>query len=240
MAKVDRGVITSFSWQACGSPYLMFLIVLYVTFSITGTVLLNKVVQVGPGLAPGGLFCLPLVLMIEDIIAEVYGYKISRLILWFIFLSLFIFSSASLIIIHLPSPVYWHLRPDFNAVFDPLVRIAPALILSLFVSRFLNIYILTKTKILFKGKMFWLRSIFSTLVGSAFGLVIIFGLSFWHEVPIHAIEVLIGTDFTVRGVYAIFGGAPAWGIAAFLKKREKINVFDVNTNFNPFKLTVED
>ena len=69
-----------FTWEMLGSPYLLFLIVLYVTFNLLGTTLIYKLVVVGPGLAPGGLFVLPFVLLIEDVIAEVYGYAISRLI----------------------------------------------------------------------------------------------------------------------------------------------------------------
>src|SRR3990167_4365545 len=98
--------------------FFLFLIVLYVTFSLLGTVLLYKLVEVGPGLAPGGLFFLPFVLLIEDVVAEVYGYKISRLLLWFVFLSMVIFTAGTALIIHLPSPSYWHLQPDFNQVFD--------------------------------------------------------------------------------------------------------------------------
>lgn len=229
-----------FSWELCGSPYLLFLIVLYVTFSLLGTVLLYKLVVVGPGMAPGGLFVLPFVLLIEDIVAEVYGYKISRLLLWFVFLSMIVFTIGALLIIHLPSPPYWHLQSSFDNVFNPILRGAPSLIIALLVSRFINIFLITKLKILVKGKYFWPRSIFSTLLGGAIGLIIAFSLAYGTSVPLAGIEKLILTDYFVRFLYAMLGGGPAWLFVIFLKKRENVDVYDIGTNFNPFKLTLKD
>lgn len=229
-----------FSWEVCGSPYLLFLIVLYVTFSLLGTVLLYKLVVVGPGLAPGGLFVLPFVLLIEDIVAEVYGYKISRLLLWFIFLSMVVFTAGVLLIIHLPSPAYWHLQSNFNNVFDPILRGAPSLVIALMASRFINIFLITKLKILVRGKYFWIRSIFSTLLGGAIGIIIAFGLAYGASVPLAGIEKLILTDYFVRFLYATLGGGPAWLFVIYLKKKEKIDVYDIGTNFNPFKLSLKD
>jgi len=229
-----------FSWEICGSPYLLFLIVLYVTFSLLGTVFLYKLVIVGPGLAPGGLFVLPFVLLIEDIVAEVYGYKISRLLLWLVFLSMIVFTAGALLIIHLPSPSYWHLQSNFNNVFDPILRGAPSLIIALLVSRFINIFLITKLKILVRGRFFWLRSIFSTLLGGAIGLIIAFSLAYGASIPLAGIEKLILTDYFVRFLYATLGGGPAWLFVIYLKKKENIDVYDIGTNFNPFKLALKD
>jgi len=230
----------SFSWDLCGSPNLLFLIVLYVTFNILGTALIYKLVVVGPGLAPGGLFVLPFVLLIEDVVAEVYGYKISRLLLWLILLSSIVFTAGALIIIHLPSPVYWHFQPDFNAVFDPILHGAPAFMVAILISRFINIFLITKLKILVKGRFFWLRSIFSTMIGGFIGVIIAFSLAYGASVPLSGIEKLILTDYSVRFLYAVIGGGPAWLLVIYLKNKEKIDVYDVGTNFNPFKLSVKD
>lgn len=230
----------SFKWEFCGSPYLQFLIVLYVTFGLLGTVLLYKLVKVGPGLAPGGLFVLPFVLLIEDVVAEVYGYKISRLLLWFVFISMVIFTLCAMLIIHLPSPVGWKMQPDFNIVFDPILRGTPSLILALFISRFTNIIIITKLKILAKGRFFWLRSIFSTLFGGLIGLVVAFSLAYGHNVSITGMLRLISTDYFVRFVYASFGGGPAWLLVIYLKRKDNVDVYDIGTNFNPFKLSLKD
>lgn len=124
---------------------------LYVCFNLLGTALLFKIVKVGPGSAPGGIFFVPLVLLIEDIVAELYGYKISRALLWYVLSSSLIFSVLSLVVVHLPSPEYWHLDTAYHTVFDPLLRGSIALFLAISVGRFFNIYALTKMKILVHG-----------------------------------------------------------------------------------------
>jgi hypothetical protein len=40
--------------------------------------------------------------------------------------------------------------------------------------------------------------------------------------------------------YSIVGAGPGVLIVKFLKKREGIDVYDYNTNFNPFKLRLDD
>lgn len=230
----------SFSWEMCGSPIFLLLVILHITFSLVGTVLLYKLVAVGPGLAPGGLFVLPFVLLIEDIIAEVYGYKIARLLIWFLFLSMFVFTASALIIIHLPSPSYWNLQSSFDQVFNPITVAAPSLIAGLFISWFINIYGITKLKILFKGKLFWLRSIASSLIGGLICVFVVFGITYGHSISEENLHRLFLTDIFVRTIYAIFGSGPASLMVQFVKRKEKIDVYDVSTNFNPFKLNIKD
>ena len=230
----------SFSWEMCGSPYFLLLIILHITFSLLGTVLLYKLVAVGPFLAPGGLFVLPFVLLIEDIIAEVYGYKIARLLVWFLFLSMTVFTVCALVIIHLPSPSYWNLQSAFDQVFDPIIISAPSLVAGLFISWFINIYGITKLKVLFNGRFFWIRSIISSLIGGFICVLVVFGITYGHSISSESLRTLFLTEFFVRTMYAIFGGGPAWLIVQFLKQKEKVDVYDVSTDFNPFKLALKD
>jgi hypothetical protein len=232
----------TFSWQLCGSPRLLFLIVCYVTLMLSNFVLIYKLVAVGPGLAPGGLFLLPFWLLIEDVIAEVYGYKISRLLIWLVLLSTTLFTTLVLVIIHLPSPPYWHLQADYDVVFDSLLRAIPAYFIGIIlVSQFINIFLITKLKILVNGRFFWMRIIFSNMLSGATGVIIAFLLAYvGSHLTLASIKQLILTDYSVRFLYVVFGGGPAWLLVRYLKKKENIDVYDINTNFNPFKLSLKD
>ena len=97
--------------------YLTFLLMLYVTFSLIGDAVLYKIVKINFIIGPGGILSLPFVLLMEDIIAEVYGYKISRYLSWYILISQLIFSLFVVFIIHLPSLSYWHDQSSFQKVF---------------------------------------------------------------------------------------------------------------------------
>lgn len=220
--------------------FIMLFTMLYVCFNLLGCALLFKLVKIGPGVAPGGIFFLPIVLLIEDIVAELYGYKISRALLWYVLLSSMIFSICCLMVIQLPSPAYWTYDAAYHTVFDPLLRGSIALFLSISVGRFFNIYALTKMKILVQGRYFWIRSILSTSVGGLITLSILFGIAYGNSVPFTEIKRLFITDYAIRVCYAVFGGIPAAFIVAYIKRNYGIDIYDYNTNFNPFKISLND
>lgn len=160
--------------------------------------------------------------------------------LWYVQFSSLIFSIGCLAVIRLPSPEYWHYDLAYHTVFDPLLRGGAVLFIAILVGRFINIYALTKLKILVRGKFFWIRSVLSTSVGGFITLTILFGLAYGNSVSFTEIEKLFITDYSIRILYAVFGGIPAAFIVSYIKTRYKIDFFDYNTNFNPFKLSLND
>lgn len=217
--------------------YLTFLLMIYVTFSLIGCAVMYKIIKLDYLVGAGGLISLPIVLLMEDVIAEVYGYKISRRLLWYILLSQLIFTLMVSGIIHLPSPSDWHGQSDFNYVFGNTLRGVPAMVLAIFLGRFLNLYILTKTKIKYSGRFFWVRSIVSSLFGDIVTLTILYPLAFpsW---PLPQLLHFLLSDLGDRVFYSIIGGGPALLLVLYLKKREGIDVYDRVTNFNPFKTEI--
>ncbi len=222
------------------SKVLGFLTMLYYTINLIGIPVTYKLIAMGPLVGPGGLAILPFIFLLEDIIVEIYGYKVSRYLLWMIFASTIIFSLAVVFIVHLPSPSYWHSQANYDAIFDPILKTAPAAVLAMFIGRFANIILMTKWKILLKGRFFWLRSVFSTLLGSAIALAVFFLLSFWGSVPIIVIEKLFLSDLIVRLSYTIIGGIPVAFLVSYLKRKLGLNVVESNINFNPFSLDTKN
>ena len=219
--------------------YLTFLLMLYITFSLVGSAILYKVIQIGPLSAPGGILDVPIVLLMEDIIAEVYGYRISRTLLWYTLFSMLIFIGCVELIVHLPSPGYWHGQSDYLYVFGNLDKGVPIMVVGLFCGRFTNLYVITKLKILVKGRYFWVRSIFSSLIGDLISLGIIYGIAFW-SLPILDRFHMFASDISVRLIYSIIGGGIGVLIVRFLKKREGIDIYDRKTSFNPFRINPEE
>lgn len=215
---------------------LLFLMMLYFTINLIGIPMAYKLIAIGPLTGPGGLAVLPLIFLIEDIIVELYGYKISRFLLWLILGSSIIFSVACVSIIHLPSPSYWHLQKEYDTVFNPIMKSGPAAVLAIFAGRFTNIILMTKWKILLRGRHFWLRSIFSTLIGSLIALSVFFVISFGGTVSFSVLESLFLSDMAVRLGYTIIGGIPVAFLVRYLKKKLGIDAYEEHINFNPFSL----
>jgi hypothetical protein len=145
------------------------------------------------------------------------------------------------VIIHLPSPTSWNLQIDYDKVFHPLlgftVSTLPFAILG---PQFINIFLITKLKILTKVRFFWIRSIFSSVLGGMIGSTIAIFLVNVGNLPFSVYDKTMFADYAIRFLYAIFGGGPAWLLVFYFKKKENIDVYDIGTNFNPFKLSLKD
>ena len=231
------------NYQKTGLPKLtstlLFMMMLYFTLTLVANATFSKVIQFSDFVGVGGEVVLPLVFLIEDIIAEVYGYRLSRTLLWYVMLAEFIFSAFILIIIHMPSPHYWQLQTDFNNVFGKLIQVGPVAIIAVILGRFINIYLITRLKVIVNGKYFWFRSVLSTSIGGGAVAFLYYFIGFHGIYPLPDIVHMFLSELALRVVYAMIGGIPAILIVIWLKRSEKVDIFDVSTNFNPFKLTLK-
>jgi uncharacterized integral membrane protein (TIGR00697 family) len=217
------------------SYYILILGMVNITASLAADVVAYKLILLGPALLPGAPLIFPLTYVIGDIVAEVYGYTIAKKIIWITLVCELFFAIVIKLIIHLPSPIFWQQQPAYNQVVDPILRFVLSGILAVISSSFINIYIISKWKILMKGRHFWLRSLGSSAIGG-FILVlvtILFGFSgniHWSKL-IH----MIFSVYPVEVVYSLLGVWPASIITGFLKLEEQLDVYDTETNFNPFR-----
>ena len=230
-------------YQRSGLPkltsILLFMIMLYITLTLVANATFGKIIQISDFVGVGGEIVLPLVFLLEDIIAEVYGYRVSRTLLWYVMLAEFVFSALILLIIKLPSPHYWHLQSDFNNVFGKLIQVGPIAIFAVILGRFVNIYLITKLKVVVNGKFFWLRSVLSTSLGGGTVAFIYYFIGFHGIYSTQNIFHMFLSELGLRVSYAMIGGIPAILIVIWLKRVEKVDIYDVSTNFNPFKLSLE-
>src|SRR3990167_5825284 len=140
--------------------YLPFLVMLYMTIITSVSVLSNKIVVIAGHITMAGTLFIPFWFILSDIITEIYGYKISRKIIWLAFFCNFIFSILCLIALAIPSPHFWHGQSAYELVLGDLMRITASGLIAYVISGMLNIYLLVKWKFLLKGRYFWFRSFF--------------------------------------------------------------------------------
>jgi queuosine precursor transporter len=220
---------------------LLFLAMLYVIITVVPTLFLYRLVQVGPLVLPGGMFIFPLIYVLGDVIAEVYGYKVARMVIWYSLICNFIFASAILSVIYLPYPPgYEHVAQKYTFVFKNILRGDVANIFGVLLGRFLNAYILTRWKVFVRGKFFIVRSFTSSAVGELIMLVIWVTIAFSGQLTKDQLLHLALSDYLIRVLYLLIFALPAAGIARFLKFLDGVDIYDKNTNFNPFQLSLKD
>ena len=219
--------------------FVIFLAMIYLIGWTTTYPMIYKMVEIHHILEPGAIFLFPLSYAIADIIAEVYGYRIARQIVWFALSTGFIFCISLRIVATLPAPEFWHKQENYDVVFSPMLRAYFATTIASLFGSFVNIYAISKFKILMYGKYFWLRSLLSTGIGEFIFSVIGGTLAYAGVMPIAKIPFLMLDGYLFKMLYAFIAVWPVVLIAAMLKKSEKVEIYDYGISYNPFKISID-
>lgn len=196
---------------------------IYLTIKLLTVLFIYKVITIGPFTSTASTLIIPLWFLIGDVIAEVYGYKISRQIIWIALICQFIFAFACVVLIKFNSPPFWQHQAAYEQVLGNLPRVAIASFLAIVCGAFLNAYLLTKWKILLKGKYFWLRSLGASTIGEAAFTLSAFVTEFLGIVPFATLLELVVISFITKILMGLLFVTPSSLLAAILKKIEGID-----------------
>jgi len=184
---------------------------------------------------PAAIIIFPFSYIFGDVLTEVYGYSISRKVIWLGFFCNLLFVIFAWIGQQLPPAAFWADQSSYVAILGFAPRVLLASFIGYLVGEFTNSFVLSKMKILTRGRWLWMRTIGSTLVGQGLDTAIFITIAFIGTssfVPIMILyhwtaKVLIEAAFTPFTYFAVNS----------LKKSEAIDTFDYKTNFNPFWVT---
>lgn len=216
--------------------YLDVITGLFVAVLLISNIASTKIVQIGRFTFDGGTLLFPLTYIFGDILTEVYGFRAGRRVIWIGFFSALLMSLFLGLIGLIRPAAGWEYQQAYMQILGQTPRIVAASLIAYFAGEFSNSIVLAKMKILTKGKWLWTRTIGSTLVGEGvdtvlFVLIAFAGLYSWEMVML----IIISNYIFKVGIEVIFTPA-TYSIVGTLKKREKVDYYDYNTNFNPFKL----
>jgi queuosine precursor transporter len=210
----------------------ILLTTLFIATNFTYFTMAPRILHIFHLYEPGGILIFPFTFLLSDVITEVYSYKYSRFLIWCVILTLGIFTLFTWISMLIPTAV---IKYGYIGVFDNYPRLYLGVTIATFFSFFINNYILAKFKIKMKGRFFWLRSIMSTSVGHAVfsaTWVIIFH---WHEIASITILKLILDMYIWKMSFEILA-TPIAALVSWQLKQKEGDIYDTNTNFNPFTL----
>lgn len=219
-------------------PYLF--LGLYLTCMLAVVCLANKLISISGLIVPGGILVFPCIFTICDIVGEVYGYAYPRLFIWIGVMAEFLFSLVVIGVSHTDAPIYFQHAEAYQAVFDPTFRYVLSGLTALLIGEFVNVYLLAKWKIALQGRLFVLRYLFSNAIGQAMLTIIVDLLNYTGKMPFKDILGMMCSGYLFKLSIAVILAFPAWLLIRFLKKVEHVDHYDVNTNFNPFMLSLDD
>jgi uncharacterized integral membrane protein (TIGR00697 family) len=134
----------------------------------------------GTGLVwDGGAILFPLSYILGDVIAEIYGFRRAKKIIW-VTLAMNILAVLALYVVQLlPPGEGWQHQASYEAILGFLPRLVIASLLAYAVGQVLNAFIFVKIKTATAGRKLWLRALGSSLVGdlidSAIFVILAFG-----------------------------------------------------------------
>jgi uncharacterized integral membrane protein (TIGR00697 family) len=115
----------------------------------------------------GGTWTIPLTFFIQDIATEVYGYMRSKQIILTTLPIIIIYIGYLKITTFFPIPSIPNIGESYNEVFNSLPRHLAALLVAITAGNLINSLLLSKLKLIFKGKYLPMRFIASTAIGEA-------------------------------------------------------------------------
>lgn len=214
----------------------MLLGILFCVCLIASNLLETKVVQLWGVTATAGLIVFPISYIINDCIAEVWGFRKARLIIWSGFAMNFLVIAFAQLAVLLPAAPFWEGEEGFNFVFGMAPRIAVASLTAFLVGSFLNAYVMSRMKVASGGKNFSLRAIVSTLAGESADSLIFFPIAFGGVIPVRELLIMIVTQAVLKSLYEVIILPVTIQVVKYIKKVDGSDVYDKNISYNVLKI----
>lgn len=220
--------------------FLVGISMLYMSIMLCNAILTNRYIGIDNFFVLGGTLTSPFVFILDDIIAEVYGYKITRYVILFGYASQTIFSLICLLVVVQPHPSFFEEYDAYYYILGPLLlRINMSGFIAHVVSNLVNSYIITKWKILLKGRKFWLRSIGSSAISEGLYSLLAILMMQLASIPLADILKLVLISYLIKLIYNIVFAAPANILVNYIKHITGIDVYDLSKKFTPFQIYEE-
>src|SRR5437016_2635318 len=160
--------------------YYDLVMALFVTILLCSNVIgAAKVVTVWGFTFGAGVLFFPISYIFNDVLTEVYGYARARKVVWAGFGAIIFASFMSWVVVSLPPAPGWPDQQAYVTVFGQTPRIVLASLIAFFVGEFANSFVLAKLKIATGGRMLWVRTIGSTIVGEGVDSLVFYPVAFW-------------------------------------------------------------
>lgn len=214
----------------------MLMGILFCVCLVASNLLGTKILQVGPFALTAGVIVFPVSYIINDCIAEVWGFRKARLIIWMGFLMNFFVVALGGIAAVIPAPPFWQGEEAFTFVFGLAPRIAVASLSAFLVGSFLNAWVMSRMKLRDRERRFSLRAIVSTLAGESADSLIFFPLAFGGLMPASELAKMMLLQVSAKTLYEIIVLPLTTQVVKYVKRSEGTSAYDENISYNVFKV----
>src|SRR6266513_3655313 len=182
----------------------------------------------------GAQLLFPITYIFGDIFTEVYGYGASRRAIWIAFFANILLTLVGVFVVWFPAAPEWTNQKAFESVFYIVPRFVVASLVAFWLGEFTNSYTLAKMKLWTNGKWLWTRTVGSTVAGQFVDTTVLILIAFGERESWLTMLNLIISGYVGKVLYEAAATPLTYLVVNKLKRAEGVDVYDRDTNFNPF------
>lgn len=219
-----------------GYIFLIIMSMIYMSIMLCNAILTNRYIGSDTFYILGGTLTSPFVFILDDIIAEIYGYKVARCVILTGFAAQTLFVIICQLVVNAPSPSHFSDVTAYSIILGiSLWRINISGFVAYVLANLVNTYIITRWKVLLKGRKFWLRSLFSSTFSEALYSFIAIMMMELHSIPLKDVLKVVLISYLIKAAYSLIFAVPANVLVDYVKRKTGIDVYDFPKKFTPFK-----
>jgi queuosine precursor transporter len=217
---------------------LVIVIAVYITCLITANTIVVKFVNFGPAALPAAVIVFPLSYIFGDILTEVYGYRLARQVIWLGFACNLVFVFFVWIAQLLPPASFWQWQAQYETILGHTPRVLVSSFCGYLVGEFSNSFILSRMKIMTKGRWLWSRTIGSTIVGEGLDSGVFLTLAFIGT-PLFVPMTILNHWLAKVAIETVFTPF-TYVIVNWLKRKEGLDTYDYSAKYSPFTISARE
>ena len=217
-----------------GAKYLFLIAALNIAFQLISDATAAKLIIVYGYAVSISILYFPVTYIISDVITEVYGYARARHILWVTILCSVIAGLLYQLVVFIPGAPFQGVDAAYTTVFSVVPRVLVGGWIAVILGDITNNYVMAKLKIRHQGKHLWFRTISSTICGQGVNTVAFYTIALGGVLPTNVLITSIIAGWVLKTAVEVILTPVTYLVINKLKSSENIDVYDDDTNFNPF------
>jgi queuosine precursor transporter len=218
--------------------YFDLIMAAFVAVLLISNIASAKILILGPFTFDGGTILFPLSYIFGDVLTEVYGYQRSRRVIWVGFSAAALMAVVFSVVGALPPAPGWENQKAYEAILGTTPRIVIGSLIAYWAGEFSNSFVLAKMKLVTRGRWLWARTIGSTLVGEGVDTLLFVLIAFYGTLPGGLLLTVIISNYVFKCGVEALATPLTYLVVNGLKRAEREDYYDYQTDFNPFKVAV--
>ena len=223
----------------------VIVVTLFVIVLITSNIIAIKPIQLltlpfkflgsSSVVVPAALIIFPISYIVGDVLTEVYGFRIARGVIWLGFAANLLVVIALWVAGIIPGAGFWEGQGAYDTILGQVPWILLASFIAYLIGEFSNSTVLALLKYKMRGRLLFVRTIGSTVVGQGLDSFIFIYIAFGLGGDWGAAGLLSAAlaQWIIKILYETAATPFTYAVVGYMKRKEDMDVTDVPRSLNP-------